>query len=326
MSEAKPPRKTKKNALAHRYVDMWAFMGVHPTNIEFLQRLKMADDRQFGANMDVCGTVSEKDLKNGTWEKAYLVGIRTDAWNPSEDQQQARLKTLQNEREVQLRKQIKSSGPLSSKQMERWQKKLVRDPIMRMQPRDLESRRLVMKLFRTTSERMRWTGTIEEMVTREIHNSLGSRRAVLTFATILNQHGYLTLLQENHRTFRIPSIFTFCYCHEKSGRLWYVNIKRKWISIGADFTVEAEGRKIGEIDGALIGFGYNAHVCVYEPELAGDNQFLDLLTLFAASVGYQGEMRRSVKKRLSASRRGLAGQQIVEAEEFLLLTNPRKAA
>jgi hypothetical protein len=101
----------KNRVVAHRYVDMWAFMGVHPTNMEIFQRLKMADDRQFSSQMDVCGTVSERDLRSDRWEKSHLVGIRTDAWNPNRDQQERALLILQQERQDTLRRQIKSSGP-----------------------------------------------------------------------------------------------------------------------------------------------------------------------------------------------------------------------
>ena len=255
-----------------RYVDMWAFIKMHPTNIDLLQRLKSADDRQFGTNMDVCGSVSSKDPNTSDWDKTHIVGIRSDAWN-SDDQ-----------------------------------------------------RRLVMKLFKSTGERIRWIGTIEEITTREVHNSIGSQRAVLTLAVILPGYEYLVNIQQNHRTFRIPSIFTFCFHDEDQDRVWYINVKRKWISLGADFVVESGGQKIGEIDGKLIGFGYNAYVHVNEPTLAKNRRFVDLLTLFATSVGYHGAIRRCIKRRIRAIKSGQPLQHVVEDEEFWLLKNPRRRA
>lgn len=319
-------RRSKKSAQngAHRYVDMWAFPGVHPTNIEFLQRLKMADDRQFTANMEVCGTVMELDTQTGHWLPTHLVGLRADAWKPQIATQKKKLELLQQERMEVLRRKIKQSGSLSAAQTERLHKQMLTDPVMKLQPDQLEGRRLVMKLFRS-NERVRWVGSLEEMTTSEVHNSLASHRALLSLTASLEGHKYLTDLQENYRTFRIPSIFSFCYFHMKQERMWYVNIKRKWISVGADFVIEAEGRKIGDIDGALFGLGYNAHIYVYEPELAKETQFLDLLTMFTTSVSYHTAMRRAVKRRLKASRQGLTGGQIVEPEEFTLLKNPRAA-
>jgi len=266
--------KSRSNgAVATRYVDMWAFLGMHPTNVDLLQRLKSADDRQFGTNMDVCGSVSQHDSKESDWDKTHLFGIRSDAWES-----------------------------------------------------DVEHRRLVIKMFKSTGERIRWAGTIEEITTREVHNSMGSRRAVLSLAVLLPGYEYVVMVQQNHRTFRIPSIFTFGFFNERQDRMRYVGIKRKWLSLGADFVVESEGRQIGEIDGKLIGFGYNAHVRVDEPSLAKNRHFLDLLTLFAASVGYHRAMRRSVRRRVHAARSDGSFEHVVEDEEFWLLKNPRQRA
>jgi len=323
MSGSSGSKKILKNG-AHRYVDMWAFPGVHPTNIEFLQRLKMADDRQFTANMEVCGTVMEQDVKQGSWQTTHLVGLRADAWKPRPAMQQKKLEQMQQERLEVLRRQIKATGSLSAAQTDRLHQQMLQDPIMKLQPDQLEGRRLIMKLFRS-NERVRWVGSIEEVTTSEVHNSLGSRRPLISMTTSLEGHRYLTDFQENHRTFRIPSIFSFCYFHLKSERMWYLNIRRKWISIGADFVIESEGQKVGDIDGALFGLGYNAHIYVYNPILAQETKFLDLLTLFTTSVSYHAAMRRAIRQRLKTSRQGFSGGQIVEPEEFTLLKNPRVA-
>jgi len=309
---------------AHRYVDMWAFPGVHPTNIEFMQRLKMADDRQFTTNMEVCGTVMEKEMKTGVWVSTHLVGLRTDAWKADSSKQQKKLELIQQDRMETLRRQIKSTGTLTNAQTDKLHKQMLTDPVMKLRPDQIEGRRLVMKLFRS-NERIRWVGSLEELTTSEVHNTLASSRTLLSLTASLEGHKYLTDLEENYRTFRIPSIFSFCYCHTKSDKVWYINIKRKWISVGVDFVIEAEGRRIGEIDGALFGMGYNAHIYVFEPDLARETPFLNLLTLFTTSVSYHGAMRRAVSRRVKAVRKGLMGGQLVEPEELTLLKNPRAA-
>jgi hypothetical protein len=257
---------------ASRYVDMWAFINLHPTNIDLVQRLKSSDDRQFGANMDVCGSVSCQDVQTSDWDKTHIVGIRSDVWESAEHS------------------------------------------------------RLVMKMFKSTGKRIRWAGTIEEITTREVHNSIGSRRPVLTLAVILPGYEYIVNVQQNHRTFRIPSIFTFCFHEEKQDRVWYINLKRKWISLGADYVIESGGRRIGKIDGKLIGLGYDSYVNVYEPALAKNRRFLDLLTLFATSVGYHRAIRRNIKRRVRAIQTGKEIQHVIEDEELWLLKNPRRRA
>ena len=313
-------------SVASRYVDMWAFIKMHASNVDLMQRLKSADDRQFGTNMDVCGSISERDSKTSDWDKTHIVGIRSDVWNPDEDELKKTLNSLRENRRDQLRQEIKKSGRLNAKQTDMLRRKLRRDPLMAMKASDIEHRRLVMKMFKTTGDRIRWTGTIEEVTTREVHNSIGSRRAVLSLAVLLPGYDYLVTVQQNHRTFRIPSIFTFCFHDEDQDRMWYVDIKRKWFSVGADFVIESAGRKIGEIDGRLIGFGYNAQVRVTEPSLAENRHFLDLVTMFATTVGYHRAMRRSVKRRVKAALSGASFRHVVEDEEFWLLKNPRRRA
>jgi hypothetical protein len=309
--------------VASRFVDMWAFIKMHASNLELLQRLKSADDRQFGANMDVCGSISEQHPKTADWDKTHIVGIRSDIWAPDKKELK---ETLQEGRRDQLRREIKGSGRLDAKQTDRLDQQLRDDPLMSIKASEIEHRRLVMKMFKSTGERIRWAGTIEEITTREVHNSIGSRRAVLSLAVVLPGYEYLVTVQQNHRTCRIPSIFTFCFHDDDQDRMWYVDIKRKWFSFGADFVIESGGRKIGEIDGRLIGFGYNARVRVHEPSLAENRHFLDLVTLFATTVGYHRAMRRSVKRRVRAAQSGRAFRHVVEDEEFWLLKNPRRQA
>jgi hypothetical protein len=311
---------------ARRFVDMWMLPSMHPTNIELLQKLKTADDRQFGTNMDVVGTVSTEDPQARDWSKTHLVGIRSDLWSPDEKELEKSLRSLQKDRKEHLRRQIKRSGRLSDRQQRELQLRIAGDPLMQLDTDDLETRRLVLKLFKTSSKRMRWEGTIEELTANEVHNTMGSRRPLLSFAVILQGQEYLSSVQQNHRTFRIPSLFTFCYFDERKQRLWHITIKRKWISIGADFTIEAGKRKIGEIDGHLIGFGYNAYVTLRNHPLAENGDFMDLLTLFTTSVGYHRAMRRSIRRRVKAVRTDLTQRHIIEDEEMWLRKNPRRRA
>lgn len=308
-----------------RFVDMWALPNLHPTNIELLQKLKSADDRQFGTNMDVVGTVSEQS-DDGDWEKTHLVGIRSDLWSPDRKELDRTLNSLHKSRREQVRRQIKRSGRLSDQQRDQLQVRLADDHVMELAADDLEVRRLVLKLFKTNTSRMRWEGTIEELTTSEIHNTIGSKRELLSLAVILPGYEYLNQIQQNHRTFRIPSLFTFCFYDDRRARMWHVTIRRKWVSIGADFTVEVGGDRIGEIDGRLFSLGCDATISVENHPLAESGDFMDLLTLFASSVGYHRAIRKSIRRRVKAVKAGRTQQHIVEDEEMWLRKNPRRRA
>jgi hypothetical protein len=303
---------------------MWALPGVHPANLELLQKLKSADTNHFTTHMDCVGDVSQWDSEENDWVKTHLVGIRTDVWRPDEEELKSAVNALQDQRRNELKKTANQSGRPAGKQARELQRQLADDKIMQMDSDDILSRRLVLKLFKVTGQRMRWSGTIEQITTSEVHNSIGSNRALLSFAVMLPRTQMVTHIQQNHRAFRIPPIFTFCFYDD--GRMWHLMLRRRWLSVGADFDIQADGVTIGKIDGRLFCFGCDSYVNIDTHPLAEDTRFVDLLTLFACSVGYHKAMRRSIKRRVKAAAAGEWYRHIIEDEELRLRHNGRSAA
>ncbi|MCG8650189.1 MAG: hypothetical protein MI861_10160, partial [Pirellulales bacterium] len=248
----------KEPQSVRRYVDMWALPGIHPSNVELLQKLKTADTNHFTTHMDTVGTVSEQNAESGQWEKTHLIGVRTDIWKPDAEEMADALEVMQDRRKRELKQTIKKTGKLNQRQAALLDQQLADDQIMQMQSGEIEKRRLVLKLFKTTGTRVRWCGTIEQVTTTEIHNSIGSKRNLLTLVVMLPRNQFVTYIQQNHRTFRIPSIFTFGFYDED--RMWHLTLKRRWISIGADYDVEVDGQNIGELDGRLFSFGSDSYI------------------------------------------------------------------
>ncbi|KAA5545281.1 hypothetical protein FYK55_06390 [Roseiconus nitratireducens] len=307
-----------------RFVDMWAVPGIHPSNVELLQKLKTADSNHFTTHMDCVGTVSSLDSETGDWEKTHLVGLRTDVWKPDEEELHSCLEAMKDKRRYELKRQIKRSGRLSSKQKRELEVNLADDAIMKLETGDIESRRLVLKLFRTTGQRVRWVGTLEQVTATEVHNSIATGKPLLSFAAMLGRREHVTYVQQNHRTFRIPSIFSFCFYDGR--KMWNLVLRRHWFSIGADFEVEADGETIGEIDGKLFSFGSDSHLVMDPHPLVRHSGFANLLTLFAASVGYHRAMRRSLQRRMTAALDGQSHRNLIEDEELRLRQNGRAAA
>ena len=308
----------------HRFVDMWALPGMHPSNIDLLQKLKSADSQHFGTHMDIVGTVSEQDQKTSKWEKTHIVGLRNDVWRTDNSQTASALGQVKKKRLASLRRLIKRSGRLDEKQQARLRDQAASDEVMSLGTGDLERRRLVLKLFRTTATRVRWCGTIEEVTTTEIHNSMGCKKTLLSLVVMLPRNNFVTDIQQNHRTFRFPSLFSAGYVDE--GRVWNLILKRHWFSLGADFQLTVDGNEIGMIDGKLISFGSDAYIKIGDHPLASDTQFLDMLTLFTASVGYHDTMRKGIKRRINAVRAGQAYRHLICDEELRLRQNGRAAA
>ncbi|TWT50787.1 hypothetical protein Pla22_35300 [Rubripirellula amarantea] len=307
-----------------RYIDMWAMPGMHPSNVELVQQLTTADSNAFTTNMKVVGTVSTQDNESGSWNKTHMLGLRTDVWNMDKGELEDALDVMQDQRRQELKKSIKKSGRLDAKQQAKLDEMMAEDTVMNMEPGEIEKRRLVLKLFKTTGERTAWCGTIEQITITEVHTSMAVGKNLLTMCVMLPRTECVTTIQQCHRTFRIPAMFSFAFCHD--GQVHHAVLKRKWVSIGADFDIEVGGENIGEIDGRLFSFGADSYLDIDAGELSEDRRFMDLMTLFTASVGYHKAMRKSVDRRVKATLSGEAHCHKIEDEEIRLMHNGRAAA
>jgi hypothetical protein len=312
----------KSKSVLSRYVDMWAVPGVHPTNVQLMQSLKMADSTHFTRNMDAIGTVSERG-PSGDWEKTGLLGIRTDIWKPDAEDVAEILERLRDQRAAELKKEIRKSGRLSAGQQVELRQRIDEDKVMQLECDDIVHRRLVLKLFRTTGKRLNWAGTIEQVTASELQNSFGSARTLLSMAAILPRYEYVVPIPQNHRTFRIGRVFSLSYFH--AGRMWPVCLKQRWPAVGTDYDIQVDGNRIGYLNGVMFAMGSDRYVDLFEHELSEQTGFADLLTLFAASASYHKSMARSVKQRIDACRDGDWRQCFMEDEELGIYKNGRAA-
>lgn len=304
---------------------MWVAPGIHPTNIDILNKLKSAEDRQFSSNMRVTGKIIDEDREERSRGESHIIGIRSDIWRPSKKDRKRALAAIQKQKTTEHRKSIKSNGRLTKEEKAELEQRLMEDETMAMDAADVDKSRLVIKMFRSTGKRIDWRGTLEELSVTEIHNSIGSARPLATFAVILSGYDYMIKIQQNRRIWRIPPVFSFAYYDEKNDRMWYIDLKCYWVSLGIDYSIEAQGRKIGKIDGRLFALGTDSMIHIYEPSLAEDTKFQDLLSLFSASIGFQRRVRDNIKRRLKGIRQGKSIH-VVEDEELWLLKNPRRIA
>lgn len=308
-----------------RLVDMWIAPGLNPTNIEILTKLKTAEDRQFSKNMAVTGKVFDENKRERSREESHLIGIRFDLWKPTRETRERALAAIQRRRAKELRDQKKQSSALSPEEKALLAEEQAADVLMNAEEKDVDKARLVLKLFRTTGNSIRWRGSIEELTCNEIHQSMGSRATLASFAVVLAEHEYVTHIHQCRRFLRLPPSYSFAYYQEGSDRIWYIDLLCRWVSLGVDYRITAQGRTVGLIDGHLLALGVNSRVRVDEPALAEDARFMDLLSLFAASVGFHRRIRSNIRRRVKAVREGKPVH-VVDDDEMWLLKNPRRMA
>lgn len=201
-----------------RLVDMWAAPNLNPTNLDVLTKLKSAEDRQFGKNMEVTGKILDKDKEKKTNEETHIIGIRTDVWKPSKEERERSLNAIKKKRRAELRGEVKSKGRLNKSEQTQLDVKIESDETMAMTAKNVDKSRLVLKLFRSTGKNINWKGSLEEMTVREIHQSFGSKKPLITFGINLPGYDYLVCVQQCRRFFR-PAVFSFAYLNEKTDEM-----------------------------------------------------------------------------------------------------------
>lgn len=309
-----------------RLVDMWIAPALNPTNIELLTKLKSAEDRQFSKSMAVTGKAFDEDRQNRSREETHLIGIRADVWKPSRVARKRALAAIQKRRTRELKGQKKKgAAPLTDEQKAALEEQLALDGTLNATAKDLDKSRLVLKMFRTTGSSIRWRGSLEELSVTELQQSLGSRVPLASFAVILPDYEYVTHIRQNRRFWRIPPSYSFAYYQQSTDRMWYVDLLCYWVSLGIDYHISAQGKTIGKIDGQLLALGVNSRIHVHEPSLAEDAKFMDLLSLFAASIGFHRRVRSNIRRRVRAIRQGKSVH-VVDEDELWLLKNPRRMA
>lgn len=298
--------------------------GLHPTNHALFQRLKSADSQHFTRNMQVVGTVSSRVDRSSKWEPLHLIGVRTDIWQPTPQEVAESLENLRDKRRDELRRDIKKSGRLNRRQTELLNQRLEEDEIMQSSTDEIINRRLVLKLFKNTGSRTTWCGTLEQVTTLEIQHSLGARVSLISMAVMLPRCDFVPTIQEANRAFRLPAVFSFSFHDDRE--MHYVTLSRRWVSFGPDFDVAVGNRRVGLINGRWLGLGSDASVELAGHPLVRNGSFVDLLTLFAASIGYHRAMRRSIQRRVEAVQGGRTHEHQIEDEEIRLRHNGRSAA
>ncbi len=328
--EGEGGKKEKEVLIARRniYVDMWAFLGSHATNVGIVQKLKTAEDRQFTVGMDVNGKVSEDrtEERDEGKEDIAMMAIRSNLWEPPREDKIKALESFKKKREEKLRKVVKRmGGRLNAEQKEELEDLKKQEGLEDIRESDIDKKRLVIKMFSTTGKKIHWKGTIEELSSREFQNSLGSKKPLVCFNVILPGYDYLITIEQNFKYFRFAPNYSFAYWDEKQEKMWYFKIRQRFISVGTDLDVYSEGgKKVAFIDGKLIGLGGNSNIKIYDEYLAKDKKFADILILFTSSIGYIPKIKGAIRKRMNSYLNNGRNIHIIEDEEFWMMKNPRR--
>ena len=180
-------------------------------------------------------------------------------------------------------------------------------------------RRLVIKLF---SKSMYYQGTIEEMIGREFTRSLSARNDFPSFNLMIDDYDYLIPLNKIRGGWFVPEWFVF-RIDDDEGFIPII-LKHK-VGLGIDYRVVngIGDKQFGKIDGKKFDVGgrYEITLKATDKRLV-DNVIVRTLILFAASLKFQEEIIKKVKRGSEKMRKNEWQPELSNSEK-LLRRNPR---
>lgn len=181
-------------------------------------------------------------------------------------------------------------------------------------------RRLVIKLF---TDKLNWRASLDLMLARSLQLSQGAGGVpVPAFSANVARHDQVIQLERSaYKLPFIPEWFSLFVLNDE-GEAQFYTIRRKWISIGADYRVHDQcGRKIGKLDGRVVNLGGAWLVELDEAHAKGPLEHA--LTLFCAMLRFNRDARNHVKGLADALCEYEGGVKIERQEQDLYM-NPRR--
>ncbi len=180
------------------------------------------------------------------------------------------------------------------------------------------NRKLVIKLF-TMSEY--WRGSIEMLQGESVMTSRAHRRSCAAYSCLIDKTSILIKIHQFRASILRGEIFGLDLVDEDRVHNAYV-IDDIRLTLGSDWKVkDLSGRKVAKIDGKLFSFGGKYVINIYDEDLANDAQFFTTLILFAATLKYKNDVKKTIKSTLKAIKKG-AKLKLRKGESDLYL-NPR---
>lgn len=189
---------------------------------------------------------------------------------------------------------------------------------------DPREQRLVIKAF---TDKINWTGSLEEMIATEFTRSMAAERSVPSF--IVNIADYKPLI---HLEATIPrevwpgDTYNFYLFHPEQKILNPFRIREDRLTVGSDWNInDVTQTKIAKINGKVMDIGGKFVIEIYDEQIKDDDVFIQTVILFAGMLNFQKKIKKRIKNFLDKMRKEKAYIELSK-EEVKLYQNPRRLA
>ncbi|MEW5963174.1 MAG: hypothetical protein AB1749_06380 [Pseudomonadota bacterium] len=182
-------------------------------------------------------------------------------------------------------------------------------------------KRLVFKLF---SENLNWRATMDLMVARSLQQTIGARGLpVMTYSINTSDDNFIVYLERSANKWPLmPEYFSFFLVDEKGSEPEFYMLRRDLINLGGDYGLyDQKGNLVGDLDGKVFSIGGKWKGRVKKGH--ADARLLTVLKLFTATIVFNTDCRRHLKRLYKDVRRGRLVPKIERMEADLYM-NPRR--
>jgi hypothetical protein len=182
-------------------------------------------------------------------------------------------------------------------------------------------KRLVFKLF---SENLNWRATMDLMVARSLQQTIGARGLpVMTYSINTSDDNFIVYLERSANKWPfMPEYFSFFLVDEKGSEPEFYMLRRDFINLGGDYGLyDQKGNLVGDLDGKVFSIGGKWKGRVKKGH--ADARLLTVLKLFTATIVFNTDCRRHLKRLYKDVRRGRLVPKIERMEADLYM-NPRR--
>ncbi len=185
-----------------------------------------------------------------------------------------------------------------------------------------KDKRLVVRGF---TDKGVWIGSLEELLAREIRNTVLLDEPTFSYAIIQPDYDYVTIIDRVIKRGLFQKEYYVFDIFIDKGVIETYTIESARVSLGSDFTVKREndGKKVATIDSKVLNIGGAVEIRFHD-EKAKENPVLErVLTMFAAGLRFADEQKKKIEE-LKKQFKGKGGVFKIPREELALYENPRR--
>jgi len=189
-----------------------------------------------------------------------------------------------------------------------------------------ENNRLIIKLFRETAKSLSWISSIEERNALSVTKSLGANEVLPSFIVIQGKGKQMFPVEKVNTKLvtqgKMGEVYVFFISVEKGVEV--LEFKEKRLTWGCDYEVNnhSTGEMVAFIDSKKFNVGGKVVLEIFNPEFAGNDEFVTIITAFATTLKYHDDINKKIEFLMKLVKDG--SKLSVSHNEMQLYKNPRR--